>query len=90
MGVLVCGCEIVFWSDGRICTDGGVGGFGCEGEGVTTGWTELYSEEFLYCSAGIEVNMRGRECSILGWRSEVWKTLVVNGEWKSTCGRRRC
>jgi hypothetical protein len=40
------------------------GVFGCEGEEVTTGWTELYNGELLYCLAGTEVDKRGRECSI--------------------------
>jgi hypothetical protein len=63
-----------------------MGVFGCEGEEVTSGWTELYNEELLYCSAGTEVVTRGRECSIHVWRKDVWKTLVVKGDGNSPCG----
>ena len=65
--VLLCGCEVAFWNNGRIGTEGADGVFGCEGEEVTREWTELFIEGRLYCSVGTEVHKMGRECSIHEW-----------------------
>jgi hypothetical protein len=62
--VLLCGCEVACWNSGRYGQRVLTGVFGCEGEEVTRRWTQLYNKELVYCSAGTEVDKRGRECSI--------------------------